>query len=99
MMPSTHSLVHVCLDSVGGAVSRTLTSVKVTPVKTEPTVPTVSTATPAPAHLASAESTVRSTLTTAPTALALMEEHAWMASMPSPAYVYLDLLEATANMT
>lgn len=72
---------------------------KVTPVKMEPTVPTVSTATPAHVHLALAASTVRSTLMTVPTALALMEAPAWMVSMPSPAYVYLDSLEATASMT
>lgn len=42
-------------------------SVRVTPVGTAPTAPIVSTAIPAPARLASAASTVRSTPTTAPT--------------------------------
>lgn len=74
-------------------------SVKVTPVKMEPTVQTVSTATLAHVLLALAALTVKSTLMTVPTALALMEAHVWMVSMPSPAYVYLDLLEATASMT
>lgn len=72
---------------------------KVTPVKMEPTVLTVSTATPAHVLLALVELTVRSTLMTALTALALMEAHVWTVLMPSPAYAYLDLLEAIASMT
>lgn len=62
------------------------------------TAPIVSTATPAPARLASVASTVRSTPTTAPTVLASTEAPAWMELMRSPACVYLDSLAATANM-
>lgn len=99
MMALTLSLAHVCLVSAGGAVSRTLTNVKVTPVKMEPTVLIVSTATPAPVLLALVALIVRSTLMTVLTVLALTEAPAWTVSTPSPAYVCLDLLEATASMT
>lgn len=73
-------------------------SVRVTPVGMVPTAPIASTVTPAPAHLASAASTVRSTLTTALTALALTAAPVWMELMHSPVCVYLDSLAATANM-
>lgn len=51
-MALTRSPVHVCLVFVGDAVNRILMSVKVTLAKMGPTVLTVSTVTPAPAHLA-----------------------------------------------
>lgn len=50
-------------------------SAKVTPVKMVPIVLTVSTAIHAHVLLASVALTVKSILTTVPTALALMEEH------------------------
>lgn len=99
MTALTLSLAHACPVSAGGAVSRTSMNVKVTPVKMEPTVLTVSTATPAPVLSALAALIVKSTLMTALTALALMEAPAWTVSTPSPAYVCLDSLEATASMT
>lgn len=73
-------------------------SVRVTHVGMAPIAPIVSTATPAPARLASVASTVRSTPMTAPTALASMVALVWMELMRSPACVYLDSLAATANM-
>lgn len=73
-------------------------SVRVAPAGMVPTALIVSTATPAPAHLASVASTVRSTPTTALTALASMVAPVWMELMRSPACVYLDSLAATANM-
>lgn len=99
VMALTLSLVHVCLASVGGAVSRTSMSVKVTLVKTEQIVLTVSTAILAHVPLASVALIVRSILMTVLTALALMEAPVWMVSMLSPAYAYLDLREVTASMT
>lgn len=73
-------------------------SVRVTHVGMVQIALIVSTATPAPAPLASVASTVRSTPMTALTVLALTEAPVWMELMRSPACVYLDSLAATANM-
>lgn len=64
-MALTVSPAPACLAFVVADVSRTLMSVRATPVEMEPTAQIVSTATPAPVHLASVVSTVRSTPMTA----------------------------------
>lgn len=64
-MALTVSPAPACLAFVVADVSRTLMSVRATPVEMEPTAQIVSTATPAPVHLASVVSTVRSTRMTA----------------------------------
>lgn len=65
MIASTVSHAPVCQGFGEAVVSRTLTNVRVTHARMEPTVPTVSIATPAPACRALVASTVRSTLMTA----------------------------------
>lgn len=71
---------------------------RATLVGMEPTAQIVSTATPAPAHLASVASTVRSTPTTALTVHASMEAPVWMESTPSRVCVCLDSPAVTASM-